>query len=410
MNKKFILFLFLFKIFIIYSQKEEEKEKEKEKKEKKQKPKSWTVEKLYKYLKDTYLHHNNPNYGKNIKYMIFDPEYYVDIEKIQESINSLEALYDKYNISTHIFLISYVREKHKKEETYTKFTEKLSSLIKKEHEMYEEKTITVIFFMKEKKARLISSTSKKLISDEDALTMIDRRKIDFKEKRYLEGIEAFTKDLLKTYQRRLETKNGILILIYTFIFIIVLTIIMLLLSKEQPSEKEEKVKEFMEKLRNSENRKKIFDDICIFCLDNFKSDADIEELKKDEKKKKEFEKEEISKLACGHKFHKKCIDLWKKKNGKCPSCRMKLDIGGDDNDEENKLNKGSVNTIFALILSEVLRIQYDLNMLNPMEINRIKRVYYPMYKPSSNSKKKSASSENKSSPLNDDERQRLINK
>ena len=398
MNKKFILFLFLFKIYIIYSQKEEEIDKEKEKKEKKQKPKSWTVEKLYKYLKDTYLHHNNPNYGKNIKYMIFDPEYYVDIDKIQESINSLEALYDKYNISTHIFLISYVREKHKKEETYTKFIEKLSSLIKKEHEMYEEKTITVIFFMKDKKARLISSTPKKLISDEDALSMIDRRKIDFKEKRYLEGIEAFTKDLLKTYQRRLETKNGILILIYTFVFIIVLTIIMLLLSKEQPSEREEKVKEFMEKLRNSENRKKIFDDICIFCLDNFKSDSDIQELKKDEKKKKEFEKEETSKLGCGHKFHKKCIELWKKKNGKCPLCRMKLDIEGDD-DEENKLNKGSVNTIFALILSEVLRIQYDLNMLNPMEINRIKRVYYPMYKP-----------ENKSSPLNDDERQRLINK
>ena len=127
------------------------------------------------------------------------------------------------------------------------------------------------------------------------------------------------------------------------------------------------------------------------------------------KKKKEYEKEEISKLGCGHKFHKKCINLWKKKNGKCPLCRMKLDIKGDDDDEENKLNKGSVNTIFALILSEVLRIQYDLNMLNPMEINRIKRVYYPMYKPSSNNKKKSSSPENKNSSLNDDERQRLIN-
>lgn len=408
MKKKFIFFLFLFKIIIIYSQKEEEIEKEKEKQEKKQKPKSWTVEKLYKYLKDTYLHHNNPNYGKNIKYMIFDPEYYVDIEKIQQSINSLEALYDKYNISTHIFLISHVRERHKKEETYTKFTEKLSSLIKKEHEMYEEKTITVIFFMRDKKARLISSTSKKLISDEDALSMINRRKIDFKEKRYLEGIEAFTKDLLKTYQRRLETRNGILILIYTFIFIIVLTIITLLLSKEQPSEREEKVKEFMEKLRNSENRIKIFDDICIFCLENFKPDSAIEELKKDEKKKKEFEKEEISKLGCGHKFHKNCFSLWKKKNGKCPVCLIKLDIKGDEDDEENRLNKGSVNTIFALILSEVLRIQYDLNMLNPMEINRIKRVYYPMYKPSN--KKKSSSSENKISSLNDDEKQRLINK
>ena len=72
---------------------------------------------------------------------------------------------------------------------------------------------------------------------------------------------------------------------------------MLLLSKEQPSEREEKVKEFMEKLRNSENRKKIFDDICIFCLDNFKSDSDIQELKKDEKKKKNLKKKKNQNLA-----------------------------------------------------------------------------------------------------------------
>ena len=66
---------------------------------------------------------------------------------------------------------------------------------------------------------------------------------------------------------------------------------MILLSKEQPSEREEKVKEFMEKLRNCIDLKKIFDKysmICIFCLKNFKSDTDtdIEELKKDEKKKR----------------------------------------------------------------------------------------------------------------------------
>ena len=92
---------------------------------------------------------------------------------------------------------------------------------------------------------------------------------------------------------------------------------MILLSKEQPSEREEKVKEFMEKLRNCIDLKKIFDKysmICIFCLENFKSDTDtdIEELKKDEKKK-EYEKEEISKLDCGHKFHKNVSIYGKRK-------------------------------------------------------------------------------------------------
>ena len=66
LNMSKILFLlsllFISQFIVIYSQEEQEQEKPKPKK-----PKAWSPDRLYKYLNETYLHPNNPNYEKNIK-------------------------------------------------------------------------------------------------------------------------------------------------------------------------------------------------------------------------------------------------------------------------------------------------------------------------------------------------------
>ena len=53
---------------------------------------------------------------------------------------------------------------------------------------------------------------------------------------------------------------------------------------------------------------------------------------------------------------------------------MQFNIKGNDNN--NKQSSGR-NINFNNILSEILRIQSDINMLNQREINRIRNVYYP---------------------------------
>ena len=85
---------------------DEEKEKTKDKK-----PKRWTTRRLYRYLNETYLHKNNPNYDDNIKFMIFDPENYIVYEELEEANGIIKDLYEKYNVSTHVFFISHIRDR-----------------------------------------------------------------------------------------------------------------------------------------------------------------------------------------------------------------------------------------------------------------------------------------------------------
>ena len=76
-------------------------------------------------------------------------------------------------------------------------------------------------------------------------------------------------------------------------------------------------------------------------------------------------------LECGHKFHRKCISDWLKRDESCPFCRMKFDIKGND------FNNKSTNVDFSGILNEILRIQLNSDMLNRNEIGRIRNAYNP---------------------------------
>ena len=125
----------------------------------------------------------------------------------------------------------------------------------------------------------------------------------------------------------------------------------------------------------------------------------FEEVKNQEDKEL-FEKEETSILECGHKFHRKCIADWLKKDQSCPLCRMKFDIKGDDNKSSKEYIRQ--NNTFNNILTEILRIQSNRNMLNQREVYRIRSIYdynyrnnsYKNYSSSSSSHNKSFSSYN----------------
>ena len=147
-----------------------------------------------------------------------------------------------------------------------------------------------------------------------------------------------------------------------------------------------------------------FTESCLLCLEEFKSEKETksekEEKKADEsenkellEKEKEKEKDEASVIECGHKFHKNCIADWVKKEQKCPFCRTKFDIIGN----ENTTKITSLN--FSIMLKEILRIQANRSLLNMDEISRITRIYYPQTSDSrsrkTNSKKIPLSSNNK---------------
>lgn len=377
LNMSKILFLlsllFISQFIVIYCQEEQEQEKPKAKK-----PKAWSPDRLYKYLNETYLHPNNPNYEKNIKYMLFDPEYYVQNADIQEAENDLQILSDKYNVSLHIFLISKIASKNKTEQLYTNFVEKLTYLIRQEHKGYNKNlTLTAVFFIKDEKTRVkITPKLKKFLTDSDIANIIYRRKKDLLENNYQEVANGFVKEVFKVYQRKFENPNMLLVIFYTILFIIGLTIVVFILNRETTSEEESKVKKYLDKMKEKSNPKEVFNEICLICLEDFKTSEELKKIE-DSKNKEEYEKVEISVIECGHKFHKKCISEWMKKYEICPICRLESNIK-----EKNKVNKQKVeenkNMSFYQIVIEILRIHAERNYLTEREITKIKRIYRPI--------------------------------
>ena len=383
MEKKTLIFILLFlsQIILINSQDENLEMEGETEKVKPKKPKHWTPQRLYKYLNETYLHPNNPNKDRNIKYFIFDPENYCKYEEMEEAENTLKILAETYNVSTHIFFISHMKDKYHdlSDYVYEAFVDKLDYLIYKDHPDYNENmTLTAVFFLKDLKMRIKTTKQlKKIFGEIESLNILNRRKKDLRANNYQEVANGFVKDIYKHYLRKTENPHGNLILLFTVIFILGVTMLLFLLNREESSLQEDKIKIFLDKIKKKDNLKEIFNQTCIICLDDFKP----QEIKESEKKEL-LEKEDISLLECGHKYHKKCISDWIKKDQKCPLCKAKI----DNKEKENNESKTRVDKyiIFNNVLTEILRIQENKNLLNEVELNRIRRLYHPDYAYSSN--------------------------
>ena len=339
-------------------------------------PKSWTPDTLYNRLKETYLHPNNPQYKQNLQYMLFDPEFYLQGGDLQEAYNAMYTLYEKYNVSTHVFFISYMDEKYKTDEAFAAFADRLSYLIYNNHDNYNENlTLTAVFFIKDRKMRIRTTRNlRKIITDDDALNILNRRKKDLRNSNFEEVANGLMMDIFKTYTKNIENTDGNMILLLTILFIIGMSIFVYLANREQTSQQEDKVKVFLDKCKNRANPREIFTESCIICLEDFKSNEEIKML--ESTNKAAFEKVETSTLDCGHKFHRKCISDWLKKEENCPICRTKFDIKSNQNNNSYKIDN-ELNFDFSIFLENILRVQSRTNSLNRTEVGRIRRIYFP---------------------------------
>lgn len=370
----FLMILFLSQFIVIFSSSEDPVIKGQE----------WTPESLYQYVSNTFLNPNNPRLPKNIEHMIVDPENYLQYGDLRVANQYMDLLYENYNVSTHVFFISQMKSKFKLDEEIAEFVSKLSYNLYKDYVIYDEKmTLTAVFFIKDRKMRIRTSKNlREILTDYDCLNILNRRKNDLRDNNFQEVANGLIKDIFNTYKRKLENKDSDyeydnFIVLGTILFIIVIAVICSLLSKEKTSKQEDKVKVFLDKLKTRSNPKEIFSESCIICLGDFLPNEKIKEIELSGNKEN-LEKEEISTLECGHKFHRKCIADWLKKEPNCPFCRMKFDIKGDSNNNTNKQNSGNnINFNFNTILTEILRIQSDINMLNDREIGRIRNIYNP---------------------------------
>ena len=307
--------------------------------------------------------------------MIVDPENYLQNRDLSNSISYLKTLYEKYNISTYIFFISHINDKNKKDESYASFVSSLSYLIYKNNEEYdEENTIAVVFFIKDRKMRIRTSKGvRKIISDTYSLRILNELKYDLKNENYVDVINNLAQKLLNKYENKSENIDVQVDnqLIFFFALIIIFMIGLCIIYKQTIKENESKVKSYLDKLKK--NPKEIFSESCVICLNDFQSEYELEDYENVGDKILE-EKEDISILNCGHKFHRKCIIEWLKKSKTCPLCRTKCDI--NDNNSNLIMKESFFNVSnHTYIISRILDIQRERNFINENSMRRIRLIY-----------------------------------
>ena len=132
--------------------------------------KIWTPESLYEYIKNTYLNRNNPDLDMNLKHMIVDPENYLEHADLRVANQYLQDLYQLYNISCHVYFISKMQNKYDLEEEVASFVSKLTFLLYKTYDNFDENSITAVFFIKDRKMRIRTSRDlRQILTDNDCL-------------------------------------------------------------------------------------------------------------------------------------------------------------------------------------------------------------------------------------------------
>ena len=111
---------------------------------------------------------------------------------------------------------------------------------------------------------------RKIITDDDALNILNKRKKDLKNSNFEEVANGLMMDIFKTYSRNVENPNGHTIILLTILFIIGMSLLFYLANREQPSAQEDRVKAFLDKCKNRSNPREIFTESCIICLEDFK--------------------------------------------------------------------------------------------------------------------------------------------
>jgi len=317
---------------------------------------SWTPETLYEYAKD--------EYQKN--YMIIDPENYLLNEDVSLLKEKLRFIYKKYKIHTYIIFISYLNPNRFNKnfdinEQIQRFTSRFNYLLSKDYSYYNDSmSLTTVFLIKQRKMRMRTGRLiKNTITDDDALELLNNRRDELRNEQYYKVAYDLIDDIYSTYEYNLVYhesfwyKYSSKIITFLCIAFGALYVLYNYLTHVPESQREKKIKEFLDKNKNKPI-KNIFNESCIICLDNFKEEEQNNNDNKENKETQKKDDEKTTVLECGHKFHDNCIINWLKKNNKCPICRINLNLGDNQNkssdyDYQNNILLGNDNFVGNLI-------------------------------------------------------------
>ena len=376
--------------------------------------KAYDEQGLIEFIKNKFLNSDKPDDIKKIHYMIVDPDEYLKSVNLVKINKNLELLYKEFNITTFIYIVNAIQKNRDLNYKLKDFSSLVfSEIYAKNPEFDQYTTISAIFQVEDQKMNIrLGSSCRNIIYDSTALTIINKREKDLKEKKLGKLFEEFTKELLDTYRKSYKTnknsklsfiiQRGVYILISISSILVMLIICYYLFFGKTKldieniikintheivakTSKEKKIKDFINKQKNKKI-KTIMENTCIICLENFIKENDIksnvltgnsDEEDTTSNNINNIPDERIT-IPCDHSFHTNCILNWFKQEKRCPICRTKFDFYDDEEkkeENENVLNIKNYNIDKNLehednnLLENINNFVRIQKMVNPDNVN-----------------------------------------
>ena len=189
---------------------------------------------LYEYAKQNYLLPNNKDNYANINYMIIDPENYLKSADLSKIKNKMQLLYDRFNLSSYIILISHLQLNNDEKtsnisDEIERFTSYFNYMLYKNEQFYNDNmALITVFFIKERKMRMRTGRLvKEIITDDEALNILRNRKKNLRRGNYYKVIDKLIDDIYQVYEdtfiyhKNVLDKNIGTIFFYIIFFIVI---------------------------------------------------------------------------------------------------------------------------------------------------------------------------------------------
>ena len=172
--------------------------------------KAYDEQGLIEFIKNKFLNSDKPDDIKKIHYMIVDPDEYLKSVNLVKINKNLELLYKEFNITTFIYIVNAIQKNRDLNYKLKDFSSLVfSEIYAKNPEFDQYTTISAIFQVEDQKMNIrLGSSCRNIIYDSTALTIINKREKDLKEKKLGKLFEEFTKELLGTYRKSYKTNKN----------------------------------------------------------------------------------------------------------------------------------------------------------------------------------------------------------
>jgi hypothetical protein len=296
---------------------------------------------IWEYSKQQILSKNFPP-----QYFTIDLYKYLDANTINEMLNTQKYIYEKYNIPNYVFFVSRL---DLKKASLEKTVFEISKKICKEYHFHCDRSIIVLFSIENRIFRIRTGAEIKdsILTNYMCEQILNKLKPFLRKEKYSQVHRNLLIDIRNNldFPEKYKKNSDFLkhpLIIISILFVVFFVIIIIVIYDDIKYRKLNKIKTY---LKNCKNNKKIPTDMCVICLDNLTSNESIA-------------------IECRHQFHKKCIELWMKKNSICPLCRNKLQI--DNLNKNYSLNDQDNSNYQNSLLDINLRNLWDIQqILNP---------------------------------------------